>query len=217
MKNAPSSTKKPAAASEKTTTTRKRKPATPTPEQILRAALEPYVSLRRLQQLAAREPEAIQQALLVDQPPPEVQALLHVLAAVLRPMPGEQITTPADVAALLLVEMGALTQEELRVVYLSSRHYVQTIKTIAYGSSKNVRVRPVELFHEAIRRNSFAIIMAHNHPPGDPTPSPEDLYMTRQVRELGDKLGVKVLDHLVIGRGEWVSIAEEYPVVMGQE
>ncbi|HEY0603187.1 MAG TPA: JAB domain-containing protein [Herpetosiphonaceae bacterium] len=210
MKNATSSPKK-------TTTTRKRKPATPTPEQILRTALEPYVNLRKLQHLAAREPQAIQQALLVDQPPPEVQSILNVLAAVLRPMPGEQITQPADVAALLMVEMGALTQEELRVVYLSSRNYVQAIKTIAYGNSRNLTFRPVELFHEAILRNSFAIIMVHNHPTGDPTPSSEDLYLTRQMQELGDKLGVKVLDHMVIGRGRWVSIAEEYPAIMRQE
>lgn len=217
MKNAASSTKKPTASSKKTTTTRKRKPATPTPEQILREALAPYVSLRRLQYLAARDPGAIHTALLTEQVPPEVQAIMNVLAAVLRPMDGEQITQPRDVAAALLVEMSTLTREELRVVYLSSRNYVQTIKTVGYGDFKQVAFRTIELFHEAARRNSYAIIMVHNHPNGDPTPSPEDLYITRKAQELGAKLGVRVLDHLVIGRGQWVSIAEEYAGVMREE
>lgn len=218
MKNAASSSKKAATNKQGTNkTTRKRKPAEPTPEQLLRAALEPYVNLRRLQYLAAREPEAIQHALLVEQPPLEVQAMMNVLAAVLRPLQGEQIEKSADVAALLLMEMGQLTREELRVIYLSSRHYIQTIKTVAYGNFNQVGVRQVELFHEAVRRNSYAIIIVHNHPTGDPTPSPEDLYLTRQTQELGARLGVKVLDHLVIGRGRWVSIAEEYPMVMREE
>ncbi|HEY0739378.1 MAG TPA: JAB domain-containing protein [Herpetosiphonaceae bacterium] len=210
MKNAASSPKK-------TTATRKRQPATPTQQQILRTALAPYVNLRKLQHLAAHEPEEIHTALLTEQPPPEVQAIMQVLAAVLRPIEGEQITEPRHVAAALLVEMGLLTREELRVIYLSSRNYVQTIKTIAYGNFKEVSIRPIELFHEAARRNSFAIIMVHNHPTGDPTPSSEDLYLTRQMQELGDKLGVKVLDHMVIGRGRWVSIAEEYPAIMRHE
>ena len=219
MKNAASSSKKTATSKQTTTktTTRKRKPAEPTPEELLRAALAPYVNLRRLQYLVAREPEAIQHALLVEQPPLEVQAIMNVLAAVLLPQQGERIEKSSDVAALLLMEMSQLTREELRVIYLSSRNYIQAIKTVAHGNFNSVGVRQVELFHEAVRRNSYAIIVVHNHPNGDPTPSPEDLYLTRQTQELGIRLGVKLLDHIVIGRGRWVSIAEEYPMVLREE
>lgn len=209
MKNAASSSKKP-------TTARKRKPAAPTPEQILRDALAPYISLRRLRHFIARDVDAIQEALIADQPPPEVQAIMNVLAAVLRPLPGERIDQPSDVAALLLVEMGALIQEQLRVVYLSTKGRVQAIKTIYQGSLKEIPIRPIELFYEAVRRNSSAIILVHNHPSGDPTPSAEDMFITQHAQALGKMLGVKVLDHLVIGRGTWVSISEEFPMVLEQ-
>ncbi|MBV9788095.1 MAG: hypothetical protein JOZ51_07980 [Chloroflexi bacterium] len=217
MKNAASSSKQAATTKQATTTkktTRKRKPAEPTPEQVLRAALAPYVSVRRLQYLAARDVSALHTALIIDQPPPEIQAIINVLAAVLRPVPGEYIEQAADVAALLMVEMGMLTQEQLRVVYLTSTYRVQTIKTIYQGNLQSINIRTIELFHEAVRRNSGAIILVHNHPSGDPSPSAEDLFVTQDAAELGRMLGVKVVDHLVIGRGEWVSIAEKFPMVL---
>ncbi|MBW1873264.1 MAG: hypothetical protein JRJ19_14435, partial [Deltaproteobacteria bacterium] len=78
-------------------------------------------------------------------------------------------------------------------------------------------VRVGELFREAIRRNAAAIIVAHNHPSGDPTPSPEDITLTRQVVEAGELLNIGVLDHLVLGRRRWVSLKERGLVYFGSK
>jgi DNA repair protein RadC len=119
-----------------------------------------------------------------------------------------QIKSPGDVASLLMVEMGHLDQEHLRVVLLDTKNRVQEIVTIYVGSVNSAQVRVGEVFRDAVRRNSAALIVAHNHPSGDPTPSPEDILVTRQIVEAGKLLDVDVLDHLVIGRGRYVSMRE---------
>ncbi|GAB4200647.1 MAG: hypothetical protein OHK0022_21920 [Roseiflexaceae bacterium] len=98
-------------------------------ERALRKALAPYLDVARLRQLAARSGD-LYEALLVDQPPAEVAGLLGALTAILRPAPREQIHTPDDVAALLLVEMSQLDQEELRVVCLDTKNRVQAVHTV---------------------------------------------------------------------------------------
>ncbi len=119
-----------------------------------------------------------------------------------------QIKSPADVANLLLLEMSHLEQEQLRTVLLDTKNRVQEIATIYVGSVNSAQIRVGEVFRDAIRRNSAAIIVAHNHPSGDPTPSPEDILVTRQIVEAGKLLDIDVLDHLVIGRGRYVSMRE---------
>lgn len=76
------------------------------------------------------------------------------------------------------------------------------------GSVNSAQVRVGEVFRDAVRRNSTAVIVAHNHPSGDPTPSPEDILVTRQIVEAGKLLDVDVLDHLILGRGRYVSMRE---------
>jgi DNA repair protein RadC len=119
-----------------------------------------------------------------------------------------QITSPADVANLLLVEMAHLEQEHLRVVLLTTKHYVLKIPTVYVGSIDSSTVHVGEVFKEALRQNAAALIVVHNHPSGDPTPSPEDVVVTRQFVEAGRLLGVEVLDHQVIGQGRWISLRE---------
>ena len=119
-----------------------------------------------------------------------------------------QIRSPSDVAQLLMVEMGHLDQEHLRVVCLDTKNRVQKIVTIYIGSLNSSLVRIGEIFKEAIRLNSAAIIIVHNHPSGDPTPSPDDVTVTRQIVEAGKLLDIDVLDHLVIGQGRFVSMRE---------
>jgi DNA repair protein RadC len=119
-----------------------------------------------------------------------------------------QIKSPADVSNLLLLEMGHLEQEQLRAVLLDTKNRVQEITTIYKGSVNSAQIRVGEVFRDAIRRNSAALIVAHNHPSGDPTPSPEDILVTRQIVEAGKLLDIDVLDHLVIGRGRYVSMRE---------
>jgi len=120
-----------------------------------------------------------------------------------------QITTPADAANLVQAEMQALEQEELRVLLLDSKHRVQDMRTVAVGSLNSNAVRVGELFREAIRANCAAVIVIHNHPSGDPTPSREDMAFTRQLIDAGRLLSVEVLDHLIIGRQRWVSLMEQ--------
>ncbi len=92
------------------------------------------------------------------------------------------------------------------MVCLDSKHYVQTIHTVYQGNLHATIVRPSELFREPIRRTTSSIILVHNHPSGDPTPSQEDLQLTRQVIAVGELLDIPLVDHLVIGRGSWVSL-----------
>ena len=119
-----------------------------------------------------------------------------------------QITSPADAAALLMPEMSHLEQEHLRVLLLDTRNRVLTSSTIYKGNVNTIVIRPAEIFREAIRHNSPSLILVHNHPSGDVTPSPEDLRITRQVVEAGELLSIEVLDHLIIGRGCYVSLKE---------
>ena len=126
------------------------------------------------------------------------------------PGPGRarQVRTPADVATLLLSEMSMLEREVFAVVILDTRNRVLRHQTLYQGSLNQSQVRVAEVFQEAIRRNAAAIIVAHNHPSGDPSPSPEDIAVTRDLVSAGKLLGIDVLDHLVIGRARWVSLRE---------
>ncbi|ACL23701.1 RadC family protein [Chloroflexus aggregans] len=118
------------------------------------------------------------------------------------------IRSPGDVAALLMVEMSHLDQEHLRTVLLDTKHRVQQINTVYIGSLNSATIRIGEVFKEAVRRNSAAIIVVHNHPSGEATPSPEDIQVTRQLVAAGRLLDIEVLDHLIIGRGQYVSLRE---------
>lgn len=119
-----------------------------------------------------------------------------------------QIRSPADVASLLMLEMSHLDQEHLRTVLLDTKNRVQQVATIYVGSVNSALIRVGEVFKAAVRQNSTALIVAHNHPSGDPTPSPEDVLITRQIFDAGKLLDIDVLDHLVIGRGRYVSMRE---------
>lgn len=122
--------------------------------------------------------------------------------------PRMQIKSPTDAAQLLMLEMSHLDQEHLRTVLLDTKNRVQTISTVYIGSLNTSLIRVGEIFKEAVKRNSAALIVVHNHPSGDPTPSPEDVLVTREIVSAGNLLGVEVLDHLVIGQGRFVSLRE---------
>ena len=125
-----------------------------------------------------------------------------------KPQERPAINSPADAAALVQYEMSGLEQEELRVIQLNTRNHVLAISKVYQGSLNSSQVRVGELFKEAVRRNSAAIIVVHNHPSGDPTPSPDDIALTRAVVEAGRLLDIEVLDHLIIGLGRWISLKE---------
>lgn len=118
------------------------------------------------------------------------------------------INSPADAAALVSYEMAALEQEHLRVILLDRRNRVLETVEVYKGSVNSSQLRVGEVFKDAIRKNASAVIVIHNHPSGDPTPSPEDVAVTRAITQAGKLLDVEVLDHLVIGQGKWVSLKE---------
>jgi DNA repair protein RadC len=140
----------------------------------------------------------------------QLKAGLEIGRRLLIAAPDErpQITSPADAANLLMLEMGHLEQEHLRLLLLDTKNRVLASPTIYKGNVNTSVIRVSELFREAIRHNSVALIIAHNHPSGDPTPSPEDVRVTRQIFEAGKLLDVEVLDHLIIGQGHYVSLKE---------
>jgi DNA repair protein RadC len=118
------------------------------------------------------------------------------------------IHSPADAADLVKYEMSGFEQEHLRVLLLDTRNRVLEIVEVYQGSLNSSPVRVGELFKAAVRRNAAAIIVVHNHPSGDPTPSPDDVAVTRAIVQAGKLLDIEVLDHLVIGGGQCVSLKE---------
>jgi DNA repair protein RadC len=116
------------------------------------------------------------------------------------------IQSPEDAASLLLYEMGALEQEHLRVLLLDTRNRVLRTVELYRGSLNSSMIRIGEIFREAVRTNAAAIIVAHNHPSGDPTPSPEDVRVTKALVESGELMDIEVLDHLIIGKNRYVSL-----------
>jgi len=186
---------------------RPRRSQEPTPAQALREAITPYIALPRLRRLVAEHGD-LYQALRCPTPPPDVLDVLELLRAMLHPNPRDQIKSPTDAAGLLMLEMSALDQEHLRTVLLDTKNRVQAITTVYVGSVNSAMIRVGEVFKAALAWNSAALIVVHNHPSGDPTPSPEDVLMTHQIVAAGKLLDIEVLDHLVIGQGRYCSMRE---------
>ncbi len=124
------------------------------------------------------------------------------------PQERPAINSPADAAALVAYEMSAFEQEHLRVFLLDTRNRVLDVVEVYKGSVNSAQVHVGEVFKPAIRRGAAGILVVHNHPSGDPTPSPDDVAVTRAIIQAGRLLDVEVLDHLVIGQGRWVSLKE---------
>jgi DNA repair protein RadC len=118
------------------------------------------------------------------------------------------IHSPGDAAALVEYEMSAFQQEHLWVINLDTRNRLINIERLYQGSLNSSTVRVAELFRGAIQKNAAGIILVHNHPSGDPAPSPEDINLTRSVVQAGKLMDIELLDHLVIGRGRFVSLKE---------
>lgn len=102
-----------------------------------------------------------------------------------------------------------LRREVFKVILLDAKHAVIRDRTVSEGSLTSSLVHPREVFNEAVRESAAAVIVLHNHPSGDPTPSREDRALTARLQEAGEILGVQVLDHVIIGDGRYVSFADE--------
>ena len=118
------------------------------------------------------------------------------------------INTPHDVYDLLGKEMSALAQEQLRVLLLDRRNRVLGQRVVYQGNTYSSVVRPAEVFRAAVVESIPAVVVVHNHPSHDPTPSPEDVSITRDLAKAGKLLGIEFLDHIVVGGKTFVSLKE---------
>ncbi len=118
------------------------------------------------------------------------------------------IQSPEEAATLIIIEMSCLEREQLRILTLNTRNRLLNMHLIYQGSLNSSQVRVGELFKPAILENAASIIVAHNHPSGDATPSPDDVAVTRAIVEAGKLLDIDVLDHLVIAGGKFVSLKQ---------
>lgn len=118
------------------------------------------------------------------------------------------VRAPRDVADRLAPEMAALEREELRVLLLNTKNIVLREKTVYVGNVSGAIVRVAELFRDAVRVQAAGIIVVHNHPSGDPEPSPDDVHLTAEAVAAGRLLDVPVLDHVVVAHNGYVSLRD---------
>ncbi|HZG71041.1 MAG TPA: DNA repair protein RadC [Chondromyces sp.] len=119
------------------------------------------------------------------------------------------IRSPEDGANYVMEEMRFLSQEHFVCLYLNTKNQVLHKQTVFIGSLNASIVHPREVFKEAFRRSAASIICAHNHPSGDPSPSREDIEVTKRLSECGKLIGIELLDHLIIGEKKYVSLKEK--------
>ena len=120
---------------------------------------------------------------------------------------GEALDTPEAAAAVLAPRLAHLEREQVAVALLDRKQHLVTIVPVYSGNVAGTSVRIGELFSEAVRRNAAGVLLAHNHPSGDPEPSGDDIRTTREAFAAGRLLGIPVVDHVVIGAGgRWVSL-----------
>lgn len=119
------------------------------------------------------------------------------------------IRSPEDAAAYLMTDMSSLSQEHFVVLFLNVKNEVLHKQTIFIGSLNSSIVHPREIFREAVKRSAASIICAHNHPSGNPSPSPEDIEVTKRLTEAGSIMGIDLLDHVIIGDHRFISLKEK--------
>lgn len=141
---------------------------------------------------------------------------LHSAAALGRSLqrirPGPALRRPGQVAellhGLLAARLEGLEQEEFHAVMLDARHRPLGVRQVSVGTLTASLVHPREVFRAAVRFSAAALVVAHNHPSGDPEPSEEDLDLTRRLVSSGELLGIPLLDHVIVGEGTWVSLRQ---------
>lgn len=119
------------------------------------------------------------------------------------------INSPKDIADMLMIEMASLNQEILKLVVLNTKNKVIRVKDVFKGSLNSSIVHPREIYSEAIKCGGASIIICHNHPSGDSTPSKEDINITIRIKECGKIIGIELLDHIIIGDNKYTSLKEK--------
>ncbi|MGA2502531.1 MAG: JAB domain-containing protein [Anaerolineales bacterium] len=147
---------------------------------------------------------------MVEKTLAQLRQLHDELNAQLYAHPNERpiVNNPGDAAQLFIPFIGFLDHEEMWVINLDTRNRILSLVALYKGSVNTSQVRVAEVFRQAIIENAMAIVLAHNHPSGDATPSPDDIAVTRAIVQAGKLLDIDVLDHLVISCNRWVSLKE---------
>lgn len=179
-------------------------------ENVLHLAERILARYQGLQGIAHASPEELQEiAGLGSAKATQILAALEIgKRAIVYQAEERPIIASAGDAAQLVIDMGNLRQEQVRIILLDNGRRVIAIPTVYMGTLNTSVLRVSEIFREAITRNSPAVILAHNHPSGDPAPSPEDVELTRTLVAAGKLLDIQVLDHLIIGHTRWVSLKD---------
>ena len=120
-----------------------------------------------------------------------------------------RVTTPGILADLMMDEMRYLNKEHFKIAILDTKNQILTIENISVGTLNASIVHPRDVFKIAIKRNANSIILIHNHPSGDTTPSSEDINITNRLIDAGNLIGIKVLDHIIIGDNKYLSFKEK--------
>lgn len=162
---------------------------------LLQASIEELAAVRGVGQVKAVQ---IKAAL-------ELSRRLMLLPTAERPI----VQSPDDAAGVVMEEMRHLDREHFRAILLNTKNQVLAVETISVGTLNSSMVHPRELFKIAVKKSAAHVIVAHNHPSGDPTPSREDITITKRIIEGGKILGISVLDHLIIGDNKFVSLKAE--------
>ena len=119
-----------------------------------------------------------------------------------------RINSPSSIASVYMEEMRYLKQEHFKIALLDTKNQIVSDRDITKGSINSSIVHPREVFKYAIKKSATAIIMLHNHPSGDPSPSKEDIQVTKRMIECGELIGIHILDHIIIGDGSYISLKE---------
>ena len=139
-----------------------------------------------------------------------IKSALEISRRLLNPQKEPaRITSPYEAGQFLMPRMMYLDQEEFHVVLMNTRNKIMGTHMIYRGGVGSLYIRVAEVFRPAIRLNAPAMILAHNHPSGEPEPSQDDIAVTRKLTEMGELLGIQILDHIIIGHNEFVSLQEE--------
>ncbi|NOZ76925.1 MAG: JAB domain-containing protein [Euryarchaeota archaeon] len=124
------------------------------------------------------------------------------------PVDRPRLSTPSDCFAILSPKLTGLRKEHFVCLYLDTKNRLIHQETVSIGTLDASVVHPREVFQKAVEQSASAVVLAHNHPSGDPEPSPEDLALTRTLADAGRILGIRVLDHIICGDGRYVSLKE---------
>jgi DNA repair protein RadC len=126
-------------------------------------------------------------------------------------LPRPRLSTPTAVAAFLLPDHGGYREERFGVLLLDTKHRVVRVVMLAQGTLNASLVHPREVFRAAAEHSAAAVVLFHNHPSGDPSPSVDDLQLTRRLVDAGELMGIAVIDHVVLGDGCWHSVRDTSP------